>query len=136
MSEEKTSGTRARKVLVVEDDPGVARVMHIALTSAGFQVTGASSAAEALREMDSEPKDAVILDLTLPDGHGPQVLEMLRKEAGPAWLVTSALDRQLATKRHGSLEGHFVAKPFDPWDLVARLEELLASERGAGPYQR
>ena len=47
-------------------------------------------------------------------------------EGSPAWVVISALDRQEVVGRYGPIGGHFMAKPFNPWDLVALIESLLA----------
>lgn len=122
------------KVLLVEDEPAVARMLRISLHTAGFDVVDAVAGREALQILDQQLADAVILDLELPDGRGKAVLDRLRKaddSAFPAWVVISGLDRDEATGRYGPLGGHFLAKPFDPWDLVRMLKTLL-SERNRG----
>ncbi len=123
----------ARRVLVVEDDRSVIRMLRIALVEAGFEVAQASSGAEALAVLEEACPDAVVLDLGLPDGRGGAVLGWLRQHrqpngSGPAWVVITALDRQEAAGRYGPLDRHFLAKPFDPWELVRMLNSLL---RGA-----
>ncbi len=121
-------------VLVVEDEPAVARMLRISLHAAGFDVIEAVAGTEALEILEQEAADVVILDLELPDRRGKAVLDRLRQadDSGlPAWVVISGLDCQDATGRYGSLGGHFLAKPFDPWDLVRMLETLL-SERNGG----
>ena len=122
------------KVLVVEDEPAVARMLRISLHAAGFDVVEAVVGREALQILERESADAVILDLGLPDGRGREVLDRLRQadDSGfHAWVVISGLDREEATGRYGPLGGHFLAKPFDPWDLVRVLNTLL-SERNGG----
>jgi CheY-like chemotaxis protein len=122
------------KVLVVEDEPAVARMLRISLRAAGFDVVEAVAGREALQILEQEAADAVILDLELPDRRGKAVLDRLRQadDSGlPAWVVISGLDCEEATGRYGSLGGHFLAKPFDPWDLVRMLERIL-SERNGG----
>ena len=126
--------TRAR-VLVVESDRGVARMLRFSLRSAGFRITEAPTGEEALRILDHQPPDAVVLDLGLPDGLARAVLDRLYRRGGvnpshPAWVVISSLDREEATKLYGPLGSHFLPKPFDPWDLVKALEDLL-SARGS-----
>ncbi len=118
------------KVLVVEDDRSVTRMLGFALREAGFQVFLAGSGGEALAALEASPVDAVVLDLGLPDGQGSQVLEWLRRHrdgggGGPAWVVMSAMDRQEAARQFGPVGGHFLAKPFDPWELARLLNELL-----------
>jgi two-component system KDP operon response regulator KdpE len=122
------------KVLVVEDEPAVARMLRISLHTAGFDVVEAVAGREALQILEQEPTDAVILDLQLEDRRGKAVLDRLRQadDGGfPVWVVISALDRQEATGCYGSLDNHFLTKPFDPWDLVRMLKTLL-SERSSG----
>jgi len=115
-------------VLVVEDDGSVARMLHIALGAAGFDSMEARTGGEALDILGREAPDALILDLVLPDGLGGSVLEWLREappDTTPVHVVMSALDRKEAKGLFGELGGDFFAKPFDPWDLVRRLNQLL-----------
>jgi len=124
------------KVLVVEDDTAVAKMPRFSLRGAGFDVAEVVAGGQALQILEREPTDAVVLDLGLPDGLGKAVLDRLREadERGfPAWVVMSALDREEAISRYGPSGNHFVAKPFDPWELVRILEELL-SERNGGQH--
>jgi DNA-binding response OmpR family regulator len=118
------------RVLVVEDDRGVTRMLGFALREAGFQVRLAGSGGEALSALEGDSVDAVVLDLGLPDYQGGQVLDWLRRRRdnggqGPAWVVMSALDRQEAARQFGPLGVHFLAKPFDPWELARLLNNLL-----------
>lgn len=105
-------------------------MLRLSLTSAGFDIVAVSTGKDALRSMESESPDAIILDLGLPDNLGAVVLSRLRQhnhaEGSPAWVVISALDRQEVVGRYGPIGGHFMAKPFNPWDLVALIESLLA----------
>jgi len=121
------------KVLVVEPHASVAKVLRISLRAAGFDVAEVVAGGQALQILEREPIDAVVLDLGLPDGLGRAVLNRLREadERGfPAWVVISALDREEAAGRYGPLGGHFLAKPFDPWELVRTLKELLCERNG------
>lgn len=117
----------APRVLVVEDDDGVATVLTMCLSNAGFEVGQTATGKEALRILDIELPDAVVLDLDLPDQLGGTVLDTLRRAppaAAPAWVVISALRQEEAARQYGSL-GSFLAKPFDPWLLVEMLDGLL-----------
>lgn len=119
-----------RRVLMVEDDPAVARMLKLALRASGFEVTEASHGAEALTALDLKSPDAVVLDLGLPDGMGGVVLNKLQRVNGLgkgciAWVVVSAMDRQEASAAYGPLGPNFIAKPFNPWELVQRLQELM-----------
>ena len=125
--EQARNGKRL-KVLLVEDDAAITRTLNISLRSSGFDVTGARSGEDALRMMESNAFDAVVLDLGLPDGRGNDVLERLQQGTfadHPVWVIMSALDKEEAIRQYGPLNGPFLAKPFDPWDLVHMLKELL-----------
>ena len=122
------------RVLVIEDDQSVRRMLRFSLRDAGFEITEAPTGGEALQHLQRRVPEAIILDLGLPDGLGGAVLEWLRQmETGPdgrpAWVVISALDQNDVIKQFGPLGRHFLAKPFDPWELVMRLQELLAAKR-------
>jgi len=125
------------RILVVEDNEGLARVLRLSLRHAGFDTIEASSGREALDALAQQSLDAVVVDLQLPNGQGSAVLERLRQlgegRSSPVWVIMSALDREEATRRYGPLGTHFLAKPFDPWDLVAMLENLLGKRIGKDP---
>ena len=119
------------RVLLVEDDPSVMRMLSFSLRNAGFDVAGVSTGG-ALQSLEQGPPDAVVLDLAPPDAVGRVVLARLRKaldvdEDHPAWIVISALDPAEADQRYGPLEGHLLAKPFDPWILIERLWTYLST---------
>ena len=120
-------------VLVIEDNEAVARILRFCLRQAGFDASEAAAGGEALRILQQQPPDAVLLDLQLPDGQGGAVLDWLRRSNerttdSPVWVVMSALDQETATQRFGPLGSHFVSKPFDPWELVAILRTLLSAK--------
>jgi DNA-binding response OmpR family regulator len=122
------NATARRSVLIVEDDPAVARILRVCLRRAGFETIEAETGGEALKKMDEGPPDAVLLDLGLPDGLGGAMLHRLHeaRDGYPAWLIVSALDEDEAVRRYGPLKGIFVPKPFDPWELVKKLDDLLS----------
>jgi CheY-like chemotaxis protein len=119
------------KVLVIEDNDAVARILRFCLREARFDITEVRTGGEALLILQRQPPAAVLLDLQLPDGQGGAVLDWLRRcdeqtTDSPVWVVMSALDQETAAQRFGPLGSHFVSKPFDPWQIVAILRTLLA----------
>jgi len=105
-------------------------MLRFCLCEAGFDCSEVSTGGEALRLLQRQPPDAAVLDLQLPNGQGGEVLDWLRRSDerttdSPVWMVMSALDPVEATKRYGPLGSRFLAKPFDPWELVAMLKKLL-----------
>ena len=113
-------------ILVVEDEPGIARLVHDYLVRAGFAVVRASSAAEALAAARSSAPALVVLDLGLPDRDGLDVLRDLRDSIDvPIVILTARGDE---TDRVVGLElgaDDYVVKPFSPKELVARVRAVL-----------
>ena len=120
------------KVLLIVDDPSLARILRFSLQSAGFETAEFKKGMAAIRFLENQHSDAVVLDLELGDSHGSTVLEWLKHKSAmadgiPVWIAMSTLDQEEAVQRYGPIGAHFLAKPFDPWDLVARLEEELSA---------
>jgi two-component system OmpR family response regulator len=120
------------RVLVVEDDPDLSRQLRTALVDAGYAVDAAADGEEAHFLGDTEPYDAVVLDIGLPKMDGLSVLEAWRR-AGRAMpvLILTARDRW-SDKVQGFDAGadDYVAKPFHMEEVLARLRALL--RRAAG----
>jgi DNA-binding response OmpR family regulator len=77
------------------------------------------------QKMDEGRPDG-LLDLGLPAGLAELCsTDYEARDGYPAWLIVSALDEDEARRRYGPLKGTFVPKPFDPWNLVKKLEDLL-----------
>ncbi len=132
MGTEATGGAAHPKVLLIENDEGLTRMLRVSLAASGLDVTQATCGEEALRALERGATDAVILDLGLLDGLGGDVLHHLRQlgqEDAPIWVVISALGYQEATRRYGPVGDHFLAMPFDPWELIRMLEKLLEARR-------
>jgi DNA-binding response OmpR family regulator len=120
------------RVLLVEDDSAVTRILSLLLRNSGFEVTGVGLGRDALFALDERPYDAVVLDLGLPDGLGGKVLAKLQgipRDCFPVWVVISALDEDEVARRYGPLGGPFLAKPFDPVRLADLLDEQIESCR-------
>jgi DNA-binding response OmpR family regulator len=69
----------AARILIVEDSPLITDAYRILFTAAGYDVDVAASVAEAIERGTSAPVDLMLLDLTLPDGNGLEILDALRK---------------------------------------------------------
>jgi two-component system OmpR family response regulator len=125
------SGDRMR-ILLVEDDQDLQRLLKRALSDAGYVVDSASDGEEGHFLGDTEPYDAVILDLGLPKMDGVRVLQQWRK-AGRTMpvLILTARDRW-SDKVAGFDAGadDYLAKPFYTEELLARVRALL--RRAAG----
>lgn len=115
-----------RQVLVCDDEPQILRALRVILGDAGFDVTTAASAAEALDKTSVHPPDAAIIDLVLPDGDGVEVTRSIREWSEMPIVVLSAVgeeDEKIRALDAGADD--YVTKPFGPGELVARLNAAL-----------
>jgi len=113
------------RVLVVEDDAAIRRLLHTALTRSGYQVIEAADARAALASLSIDKPEAVLLDLGLPDRDGLELVPLI-KAAGVALIVVSArgeTDQKVAALDLGADD--YVIKPFDSEELHARLRTAL-----------
>jgi two-component system, OmpR family, KDP operon response regulator KdpE len=129
MTQEPAAGAL---VLLVEDDAPTRREVATYLRLHGFRVQEAADGTAALERWGAGRPDLILLDLGLPDLDGTTVIRRVRREASTPIVVLSARDRddaKVAALEQGADD--FVAKPFSPAELVARLRAVL--RRAAGP---
>ncbi|MBM4467800.1 MAG: response regulator [Chloroflexi bacterium] len=119
----------AKKVLVVDDEPGVIEIVRANLEWEGFTVSEASDGLEALEQVRAEAPDLVILDVMLPGLDGWGVLERIEanpETAGLPVIMLTVKDTDADIVR--GLEGgavEYVTKPFDPVGLAQLVRLLL-----------
>ena len=126
------------RVLVIEDDEGIAAGLRVHLRQHGCVVDGVASIADAWRALGAEPFDLVLLDLGLPDGDGAEILQRIRRAPEgrfphPATPVLIMTARDQVASRIASLDmgaDDYLVKPFDPDELAARMRALR--RRAAG----
>jgi DNA-binding response OmpR family regulator len=114
------------KILVVDDEMKIARLVRDYLTEAGFDVTLASTGPAALAAARSQRPDLVILDLGLPGMDGYDVTRSIRAQSSIPIIMLTA--RSEETDRIVGLElgaDDYVVKPFSPRELVARVKAVL-----------
>lgn len=120
------------RVLIVDDDPVIRRLLQVNFRLEGFEVHTAGDGEEALATIRAHRPDAVVLDVTMPLMDGFEVARRIRddeSEGGadiPVVIVTARVreeDRQEA-ERAGAAA--YLTKPFDPADLVRTVRESLA----------
>ncbi|WP_370038262.1 response regulator transcription factor [Nocardioides sp.] len=131
MTTSSVTGAEPVKALVVDDDLQLQAALRQMLSRAGLDVTGAGDKAEALSTAAAASPDVVVLDLSLPDGDGIEVLSELRTWSDvPVLVLTGATDprRMLAAFEAGADD--YLRKPFGPDELLARLRALMRRPRG------
>ena len=115
-----------RKILVVDDEPEIVRLIRDYLERAGFEVLAAANGAEALRLWRQHHPDLVILDLNLPEVDGLDVARTMRRDGEVPLIMLTA--RTEEADRVVGLElgaDDYVSKPFSPRELVARARAVL-----------
>ncbi|HET6942951.1 MAG TPA: response regulator transcription factor [Sphingomicrobium sp.] len=113
------------KVVVVDDEPAIRRLLRVALERADYSVVEASNGREALSSLSIDHPDAVLLDLGLPDREGLELVPLIAK-TGAALLVISA--REATQEKVAALDlgaDDYVTKPFDTDEVLARLRRAL-----------
>ncbi len=125
----------SERILVLEDDPDIHDVVVHNLKKSGFRVWGARTGAEALSILSDEKIELAILDVMLPDIPGTEVCRRMREsdrhKAVPVLFLTAR------TEEHDRIYGFsvgaddYVAKPFSPRELVARVQAILRRTTGS-----
>lgn len=114
------------KVLLAEDENGIAEILMAYLAKEGFNVVRAREGKEALSLFYSEAPSFVILDIRMPLMDGWQVLAQIRRESDVPVIMLTALDAdvdKIQALRTGADD--YIVKPFNPAEVVARVHVIL-----------
>lgn len=120
------------RILVVDDEAAIRKLLRIGLSAHGYEVVEAGSGAEALRLAVARAPQLIVLDLGLPDLEGVEVIRRLRQWSALPVIVLSVRDRD--DDKIGALDAgadDYVTKPFSVAELLARVR--VALRRGATP---
>ncbi|MFD1395485.1 response regulator transcription factor [Kroppenstedtia eburnea] len=117
----------SKKVLVVDDEPSIVKLVQFNLEKEGFSVEVASDGQTALEKVNEHPPDLIVLDLMLPKMDGLEVCKQIRKENShlPILMLTAKneeFDKVLGLELGAD---DYMTKPFSPRELVARVKAIL-----------
>ena len=117
----------APHVLIVDDDTRIRELLGNYLRRNGFRVSTAANAADARRKMASLLFDAVVLDIMMPGESGLSLTESLRAEGGdvPILLLSALAETDDRIRGLAAGSDDYMAKPFEPQELLLRLRALL-----------
>lgn len=114
------------KILVVDDDQNLCKLMKIYLKNAGYDVLIANDGIQALEVFRKERPDLVILDIMIPFMDGWEVCQQLRRESDVPILMLTAKDTKDDKIKGLDLgSDYYLTKPFDPDELVAQVKAVV-----------
>ena len=123
---------RKRKVLIVEDEPGMAEILRLNLQLSDYQVVVASDGLKALQTFEREQPDLVTLDLNLPKVSGYRLIKLFKqadaKQQVPVVVITASAYEEAEEVVDAGADD-FVTKPFDPAELVEKVNFILSRRR-------
>src|SRR5664280_1325962 len=134
MGEETDNVSTQPLLLVADDEPRITKLVSMALSEEGFRVVTASSGEEALAKAEQIRPDIILLDIMMPDLDGIEVMRQLR-ERRPVPVILLTAKGSTADKAKGLDLGadDYVAKPFHPDELAARVRAVLRRASGVAP---
>jgi DNA-binding response OmpR family regulator len=122
----------AARILVVDDDPVILRLIEVNLDLEGFEVVTADRGEDAIAQARRGPFDLILLDLMMPEMSGWEIAESLQQDQatkGIPLVFLSARTQDEDRKRGEELGvAGYVTKPFDPADLVSTIRKLVKPE--------
>lgn len=116
---------RVKRVLVVDDEPQIGEVLRAYLVREGFDPVVRMTVREAQDEIQNSPPDIALLDITLPDGNGLDVLRSVAERRIPVIMLTARteeIDRILGLELGAD---DYITKPFSAREVIARLRAVL-----------
>lgn len=117
------------RVLIVDDDPGLLKLVQRALTPKGYEVLTATTGTEGLNQVQAEKPDIVVLDKVMPDIEGFEIARRLRREPVfahiPIVILTGASELGDKLDAFNAGADDYLTKPFEVDELAARLAALL-----------
>jgi two-component system, OmpR family, phosphate regulon response regulator PhoB len=131
--------TTAAHILVVDDEPDISALVAYHLARESYRVRTAASGPEALRALEAEVPDLVVLDLMLPGASGLEVLREIRRQE--AWRDLPVILLTARREESDRLEGlrlgadDYVSKPFSPQEVVLRVGAVLRRVRQQPPIR-
>lgn len=126
----------AYQVLLVEDDPIIAKTLKMSLFYKGFEVTTSKLFSEGLELFRCGEFDVVLLDIQLPDGNGLDLCREIRKSNStvPILMLTARTDEDSAVRGLEQGADDFIRKPYGVLELTARMNRFLEKKKKANIY--
>lgn len=113
------------KILIVEDDPNIAKLMEATVAIGGYDSEVCSNGSEAFEKIERTNYDLILLDVMLPDMSGFEIMKKRTNTESPVIFITAK--QELTDKVRGLRLGaeNYIVKPFEAMELLARIEVIL-----------
>jgi two-component system alkaline phosphatase synthesis response regulator PhoP/two-component system response regulator VicR len=127
---------KPKKILVVDDERHIVRLVQVNLERSGYQVVAAFDGKEALKKVSSEKPDLVVLDVMMPYMDGFQVLKQMKADAAtkdiPVIMLTAKAQDADVFRGWASGVDMYLTKPFNPLELITFVKRIFeaAGEEG------
>ena len=125
----------AHKVLLIDDEPHIVRVLKMKLENAGHEVITATNGLDGLEKFVKERPSIMITDINMPIVDGQEMCNMIkeRKEQFPCFVIvmTSSVESDVHSWAKGDDSIHFIEKPFSPRNILQLVEKYISSNQEA-----
>ena len=124
-------------VLAVDDEAGILRLMKLELTGQGFRVITASNGEDALKLVEEQRPDVVLLDVIMPEMTGLEVMRRIREQMNIPIIIVTAKDSDQDKVRGLEMGADdYIVKPFSPEEMGARIRAVLRRALGSQHAER
>jgi len=127
-------GNKKAKILVVDDEPDMVKMLTMSLENASYEVVDAYNGKEGLKKVRKEKPDVIVLDLMMPEMDGFEMCKLIKNDPeleNIPVIVLTAIGQQFSHTRYAKNMGleleseDFITKPVDPNMLIERIEDFL-----------
>jgi len=119
----------AKKIVLAEDEPQIARLVEFKLKKEGYQVVCKENGKEALEAIKADRPDLILLDVMMPVMDGYEVLRQIKEDENlrniPVIMLTARAQERDVVKGIDSGVEDYITKPFHPAELLARVKRIL-----------
>jgi len=123
----------AKKIVLAEDEPQIAKLVEFKLKKEGYQVTWKKNGEESLKAIKEEKPDLILLDVMMPVMDGYEVLRQVKEDEQlrdiPVIMLTARAQERDVVKGIDSGVENYITKPFHPAELLARVKRILGKPR-------
>lgn len=120
------SNKTRKKILVVDDERGLVRIIRLNLETDGFEVVEATNGRQAMDQLRTTLPDLVLLDIMMPDMDGFTVLRLIREQSQiPVIMLTAKSEEEDIIKGLELGADDYITKPFSPRELTSRIRAVL-----------